>query len=147
MSEPSTGKEKRSEGIGLRQMREPIGSRYHVCVVLDGKSWAWFERGELAEGASTTKNKLYVAFSRARGNLFLAPERLFKKHRLAGQGERELSGGRRSAARVALRMYARRTRHVRPGSASPVEVRTPWGARLQLLVQRFGEHVNECGSC
>jgi DNA helicase II / ATP-dependent DNA helicase PcrA len=54
-----------------------------VCVVLDGKSWARFERGELAEGSSVTRNKLYVAFSRARGNLFLAPERLFKKHRLA----------------------------------------------------------------
>jgi hypothetical protein len=54
-----------------------------VCVVLNPNSWALLQRGELAQAKPTIRNKLYVAFSRARGNLFLAPERSFKKHRLA----------------------------------------------------------------
>lgn len=51
-----------------------------VCVVLNGKSWTQFKSGELSQAKPTTRNKLYVACSRARGNLFLAPEKLFKKH-------------------------------------------------------------------
>ena len=52
-----------------------------VCVALNPTSWALFLRGELALAKPIIRNKLYVAFSRARGNLFLAPESLFKKHR------------------------------------------------------------------
>jgi DNA helicase-2/ATP-dependent DNA helicase PcrA len=55
-----------------------------VCVALNPASWRLLIRGELAQAKPTIRNKLYVAFSRARGNLFLAPERLFKKHRLPG---------------------------------------------------------------
>lgn len=55
-----------------------------VCVALNPTSWTLLMRGELAQAKPTIRNKLYVAFSRARGNLFLAPEKLFKKHRLAG---------------------------------------------------------------
>lgn len=52
-----------------------------VCVVLNPTSWALFSRGQLAESKPTIRNKLYVAFSRARGNLYVAPEKLFTKHR------------------------------------------------------------------
>lgn len=53
----------------------------NVCVVLNPTSWALFSRGELAQAKPMIRNKIYVAFSRARGNLFIAPEKLFKKHR------------------------------------------------------------------
>jgi DNA helicase-2/ATP-dependent DNA helicase PcrA len=52
-----------------------------VCVALNAKSWTQFMKGELSQAKPMTRNKLYVACSRARGNLFIAPERLFKKHR------------------------------------------------------------------
>lgn len=52
-----------------------------VCVVLNDTSWKQFSRGELSQAKPTIRNKLYVACSRARGNLFIVPERLFKKHR------------------------------------------------------------------
>lgn len=55
----------------------------HVCVALNPTSWALFSRGQLAQAKPIIRNKLYVAFSRARGNLFVVPERLFKKHRRA----------------------------------------------------------------
>ncbi|CAJ8708892.1 Viral (Superfamily 1) RNA helicase [Burkholderia pseudomallei] len=54
-----------------------------VCVALNPTSWTLFSRGQLAQAKPMIRNKLYVAFSRARGNLYLAPERLFKKHRQA----------------------------------------------------------------
>jgi DNA helicase II / ATP-dependent DNA helicase PcrA len=54
-----------------------------VCVALNPTSWTLLSRGELAQAKPMIRNKLYVAFSRARGNLYLAPERLFKKHRQA----------------------------------------------------------------
>lgn len=55
-----------------------------VCVVLNDKSWCQFAKGELAQAKPIIRNKLYVAFSRARGNLYIAPEKLFKKF-LSGQ--------------------------------------------------------------
>lgn len=55
----------------------------NVCVVLNPTSWTLFSRGQLAQAKPIIRNKLYVAFSRARGNLFVAPESLFKRHRLA----------------------------------------------------------------
>jgi DNA helicase-2/ATP-dependent DNA helicase PcrA len=54
-----------------------------VCVVLNPTSWALFSRGELAQAKPIIRNKLYVACSRARGNLFIAPEKLFRKYRRA----------------------------------------------------------------
>lgn len=51
-----------------------------VCVVLNPASWTLFTQGKLAQAKPITRNKLYVAFSRARGNLYIAPEKLFKKH-------------------------------------------------------------------
>ena len=49
-----------------------------VCVVLGATHWKVYETSSLAALPPQTKNKLYVAFSRTRGRLFLAPEKLFK---------------------------------------------------------------------
>jgi DNA helicase-2/ATP-dependent DNA helicase PcrA len=51
----------------------------HVCVVLNKKSFDNFKQGKLGELPAQTRNKLYVACSRAKGNLYLAPETFFKK--------------------------------------------------------------------
>lgn len=50
-----------------------------VCVVMNDKTWRDFVNGELRSASPVTRNKLYVACSRARRHLYLAPERLFKK--------------------------------------------------------------------
>jgi DNA helicase II / ATP-dependent DNA helicase PcrA len=42
-----------------------------VCIVLNNSSWAKHRKDSLKALAPITKNKLYVACSRARGNLFL----------------------------------------------------------------------------
>lgn len=54
----------------------------NVCVVLNEKSWKILKNGKLEELAPTTKNKFYVACTRAKGNLYLVSEahyKLFKK--------------------------------------------------------------------
>jgi len=45
-----------------------------VCVVLNKNSYKLFEEGKLSELAPLNKNRLYVACSRAHGNLFFIPE-------------------------------------------------------------------------
>ncbi|MCL1048145.1 DNA helicase UvrD [Shewanella abyssi] len=47
----------------------------HVCVVLNQKTLTYLNQGKLHELPSQTKNKLYVACTRAKGNLYLVPER------------------------------------------------------------------------
>lgn len=50
-------------------------NQYHdVCVVLNKTTMKLFEKGKLDELKPTTKNKLYVAISRARNNLYLIEE-------------------------------------------------------------------------
>jgi hypothetical protein len=49
-----------------------------VCVVLGATHWKSYEKLSLGELPPQTKNKLYVAISRTRGRLYLAPEKLFK---------------------------------------------------------------------
>lgn len=49
-----------------------------VCVVLNKTSYGLLKVGRGAELAPATKNKLYVACSRARGNLYLVEEQLLK---------------------------------------------------------------------
>ncbi|WP_029050321.1 AAA family ATPase [Cupriavidus sp. amp6] len=51
----------------------------NVCVVLNETSWKQLHKGTLHELAPKTRNKLYVACSRARGDLFLVHDALFKK--------------------------------------------------------------------
>lgn len=53
-----------------------------VCVVLNAKAWADLKRGELKNSSPLTRNRLYVACSRARGDLYIAPESLFKRFKL-----------------------------------------------------------------
>lgn len=50
-----------------------------VCVVLNQKTFALHQRGELAKLPTRTLNKLYVALSRSRGNVHLMPQRYIEK--------------------------------------------------------------------
>lgn len=50
-----------------------------VCVVLNPTSFKSFQDGTLVELKPKTKGKLYVACTRARGNLYFVPEKYFKK--------------------------------------------------------------------
>ena len=52
-----------------------------VCVVMNKNSWNHLRKGTLNELAAMTRNKLYVACSRARGNLYLVPDNLLISHR------------------------------------------------------------------
>lgn len=53
-----------------------------VCIVINKTTLALFKKGRLSSLASSTKNKLYVACTRAKGNIYLIPHTLidtFKK--------------------------------------------------------------------
>lgn len=50
-----------------------------VCVVLSAENWKLFSAGRLKPSATLTRNKLYVACSRPRRDLYFAAERMFKK--------------------------------------------------------------------
>lgn len=52
-----------------------------VCVVMNRSSWQSLQGGTLHNLAAMTRNKLYVACSRASGNLFLVPDNLYKGYR------------------------------------------------------------------
>jgi hypothetical protein len=52
-----------------------------ICVVLNKTVLNSFTKNKLGELAVQTKNKLYVACSRARGNLFFVPENFFEKYK------------------------------------------------------------------
>jgi hypothetical protein len=54
-----------------------------VCVVLNGTAYKAFKNHVLNTVAPQTKNKLYVAFSRTRGNLYLVSDQMFKKFKSA----------------------------------------------------------------
>lgn len=54
-----------------------------VCVVLNAQSWKHFSAGTLAQMAATSRNKLYVACSRARGDLHVMPDTLLKAFKKA----------------------------------------------------------------
>jgi DNA helicase II / ATP-dependent DNA helicase PcrA len=53
-----------------------------VCVVLNNTSLEYFKKGKLHELAPLSKNKLYVACSRANRNLYLVPEYLMEKFKI-----------------------------------------------------------------
>jgi len=61
------------------------GDDHHtdVCVVLNETAYKAFIAKRLREAAPLTRNKLYVAFSRARGNLYLLTERLLAGFKFA----------------------------------------------------------------
>lgn len=54
-----------------------------VCVVMNDKTWKSFLQSELKSLPPQTKNKLYVACSRARGNLYFVQGSVYKKFKLA----------------------------------------------------------------
>ncbi|MEQ9547447.1 MAG: AAA family ATPase [Marinobacter sp.] len=53
-----------------------------VCVVLNKTTFNAFNSGELYQLAATTKNKLYVACTRAKGNLYFINEVLLNKYKI-----------------------------------------------------------------
>ena len=53
-----------------------------VCVVLNNTSYKLFRSGRLHESAPLTRNKLYVACSRANGNLYLVPEQSIQQYKI-----------------------------------------------------------------
>ena len=53
-----------------------------VCVVLNATSLIKYKSGSLSELPAQSKNKLYVALSRARGDLYLVPDKFLKKYKL-----------------------------------------------------------------
>ena len=52
-----------------------------VCVVLNPTTLKAYDSGNLADLAPTTKNKLYVACTRAKGNLYFISELALKKYK------------------------------------------------------------------
>lgn len=50
-----------------------------VCVVLNGTAYKALKRGNMRDASPQTKNKLYVACSRPRGDLYLISDQMFKK--------------------------------------------------------------------
>lgn len=52
-----------------------------VCVVLNPTTLKAFDSSTLDKLNPTTKNKLYVACTRAKGNLYFVPEKLLKKYK------------------------------------------------------------------
>ncbi|NNM84941.1 MAG: DNA helicase UvrD [Phycisphaerales bacterium] len=60
---------------------------YHdICVVLNGTTYKAYKSDLLNALKPQTRNKLYVACSRARGNLYLLPEQMLKKYKSAREG-------------------------------------------------------------
>jgi hypothetical protein len=52
-----------------------------VCVVLNLTTQKAFDKGELSKLNPTTKNKLYVACTRAKGNLYFISEKSLKRYK------------------------------------------------------------------
>lgn len=52
-----------------------------VCVVLNKTTLGHYRKNKLSELAIQTKNKLYVACTRARGDLYFVPENFFEKYK------------------------------------------------------------------
>jgi len=53
-----------------------------VCVVLNPNSYKAFKLGQLASLAAITRNKLYVACTRANGNLYFVEEKILSKFKM-----------------------------------------------------------------
>lgn len=53
-----------------------------VCVVLNATSWKKYGNHDLSDLAALSRNKLYVACSRARGDLYILPESLLKTFKM-----------------------------------------------------------------
>mgnify|MGYP003122744842 CR=1 FL=1 len=49
-----------------------------TCIILNKTTFGLYKKGKLSESANRTKNKLYVAISRTRGNCYLVSEKLLE---------------------------------------------------------------------
>lgn len=52
-----------------------------VCIVLNATTFRKYNNNCLADLSPSSKNKLYVALSRARGDLYLVPDKYYKKYK------------------------------------------------------------------
>jgi len=52
-----------------------------ICIVLNNETYKLFKKNKLIELKPQTKNKLYVALTRAKRNIFLIPDELFRKYK------------------------------------------------------------------
>ncbi|CNL12916.1 DEAD/DEAH box helicase [Yersinia proxima] len=50
-----------------------------VCIVMGNKIWKQYREEKLTEAVPSTRNKLYVACSRARGDIYFMPDKLIRK--------------------------------------------------------------------
>lgn len=55
---------------------------FDICVVLNKNTFHHYKAGTLKDLKSQTKNKLYVACSRARGDVFFVSDELYKKFKI-----------------------------------------------------------------
>ena len=53
-----------------------------VCVVLNPKTEKHLKNGNLQDLSPTTRNKLYVACTRASGNLYFVPAKMYRKYKV-----------------------------------------------------------------
>ncbi len=53
----------------------------NVCVVLNKKTWPMAKRGDFSAIAPSTKNKIYVAITRARKNVYFIEEKSIEKYK------------------------------------------------------------------
>jgi DNA helicase-2/ATP-dependent DNA helicase PcrA len=53
-----------------------------VCVVLNPLTWKQFNSSDIASASPSTRNKLYVACSRLRRDLYIMPDSLLRKFKL-----------------------------------------------------------------
>ena len=67
-------------GVGHKNWGDSKGEDHHedVCVLLNKASLAKYNAGKLDELAPQTKNKLYVAITRARGSVYIIDESLIQ---------------------------------------------------------------------
>lgn len=71
----SGGNNRRVEAIGLDNLLNIEAVKYtDVCVLLNKTTSKKMAAGKLAELAPMTKNKLYVAITRAKGNVYIFDE-------------------------------------------------------------------------
>jgi len=74
-------KEHHKYGCYSRNWGDSKGADHYtdVCVVLNKETFQKFQKKQLRELKPQTRNKLYVACTRARNDLYLIPEALYKK--------------------------------------------------------------------
>lgn len=67
-------------GFGHRNWGDVKGvdSFYDVCVVLNKTTSKFMRNNKLMELTPSTRNKLYVAITRARGNVYLIEDKMLK---------------------------------------------------------------------